>query len=29
MPTAALAVIGFAGDNWRKLHAHGGRLERL
>jgi phosphohistidine phosphatase len=29
MPTAALAVIDFAHDNWRKLHAHGGRLERF
>ena len=29
MPTAALAVIDFAGENWRKLHAHGGRLERF
>jgi phosphohistidine phosphatase len=29
MPTAALAVIDFAGDNWRKLHSHGGRLERF
>ena len=29
MPTAALAVIDFAGENWRKLHDHGGRLERF
>ncbi len=29
MPTAALAVIDFAGKDWRKLHPHGGRLERF
>ena len=29
LPTAALAVIDFAGENWRKLHARGGRLERF
>jgi phosphohistidine phosphatase len=29
LPTAGLVVIEFAGENWRKLHAHGGRLERF
>lgn len=29
LPTTGLVVIGFAGDDWRKLHARGGRLERL
>jgi phosphohistidine phosphatase len=29
MPTAALAVIDFVGKDWRKLHPHGGRLERF
>jgi len=29
MPTAALAVIDFAAQDWRKLHPHGGRLERF
>jgi phosphohistidine phosphatase len=29
LPTAGLAVIDFAGKDWRKLHAHGGRLERF
>jgi phosphohistidine phosphatase len=29
LPTSGLAVIDFAGKNWRKLHPHGGRLERL
>jgi phosphohistidine phosphatase len=29
LPTSGLAVIDFAGDDWRKLHAHGGRLERF
>jgi phosphohistidine phosphatase len=29
MPTSGLAVIEFAGDDWRKLHHHGGRLERF
>jgi phosphohistidine phosphatase len=29
LPTAGLAVIDFAVENWRKLHAHGGRLERF
>ena len=29
MPTSGLAVIEFAGNDWRKLHAHGGRLERF
>jgi phosphohistidine phosphatase len=29
LPTAGLAVIDFAGNDWRKLHAHGGRLERF
>ena len=27
LPTSGLAVIDFAGDAWRKLHPHGGRLE--
>ena len=26
LPTSGLVVIDFAGDDWRKLHAHGGRL---
>ena len=29
LPTAGLAVIDFAADSWRKLHAQGGRLERF
>jgi len=29
LPTAGLAVIDFAGDDWHKLHPHGGRLERF
>jgi phosphohistidine phosphatase len=29
LPTAGLVVIDFAGRSWRKLHAHGGRLERF
>jgi phosphohistidine phosphatase len=29
LPTAALVVIDFAGDNWRTLHFHSGRLERF
>ena len=29
LPTAGLVVIDFAGDEWRKLHPHGGRLERF
>jgi phosphohistidine phosphatase len=29
LPTAGLAVIDFAGKDWRKLHPHGGRLERF
>ena len=29
LPTAGLAVIDFAGDSWRTLHVHGGRLERF
>jgi phosphohistidine phosphatase len=29
LPTSGLAVIDFAGDSWRKLHPHGGRLERF
>jgi phosphohistidine phosphatase len=29
LPTAGLAVIDFAGDNWHTLHFHGGRLERF
>ena len=29
LPTSGLAVIDFAGDNWRKLHPQGGRLERF
>ena len=29
LPTAGLVVIDFAADDWRKLHAHGGRLERF
>jgi phosphohistidine phosphatase len=28
-PTAALAVIDFAGNDWRRLHPEGGRLERF
>jgi phosphohistidine phosphatase len=26
LPTSGLVVIDFAGDDWRKLHARGGRL---
>jgi phosphohistidine phosphatase len=29
LPTTGLAVIDFAGRDWRKLHPHGGRLERF
>ena len=29
LPTAGLVVIDFAGKDWRKLHPHGGRLERF
>ena len=29
MPTCGLAVIDFAGKDWRKLHAHAGRLEHF
>jgi len=29
MPTSGLAMIEFAGGDWRKLHPHGGRLERF
>jgi phosphohistidine phosphatase len=29
LPTTGLAVIDFAGKDWRKLHARGGRLERF
>ena len=29
LPTSGLAVIDFAAADWRKLHAHGGRLERF
>jgi len=29
LPTSGLVVIDFAGDNWRRLHPRGGRLERF
>jgi phosphohistidine phosphatase len=29
LPTSGLAVIEFAGEDWGKLHPHGGRLERF
>jgi phosphohistidine phosphatase len=29
LPTTGLAVIDFPGKDWRKLHPHGGRLERF
>ena len=29
LPTSGLAVIDFAGDDWGKLHARSGRLERF
>jgi phosphohistidine phosphatase len=29
LPTAGLVVVDFAAGNWRKLHAHAGRLERF
>ncbi|MPZ40202.1 MAG: histidine phosphatase family protein [Rhizobiales bacterium] len=29
LPTAGLAVIDFAGDDWDKVHPQGGRLERF
>ncbi len=29
LPTSGLAVIDFAGRDWRKVHPHGGRLERF
>jgi phosphohistidine phosphatase len=28
-PTAALAAISFAADDWRAVHPHGGRLEHF
>ena len=28
-PTAGLVVIDIAADDWRKTHAHGGRLDRF
>lgn len=28
-PTAALAAIGFAAEDWNSVHAHGGRLEHF
>jgi phosphohistidine phosphatase len=28
-PTSGLVIIDFAFDDWRKLHAQGGRLERF
>jgi phosphohistidine phosphatase len=28
-PTATLAVIGFAGEDWGSVHMRGGRLERF
>ena len=29
LPTSGLIVIDFAGNDWRKLHPKGGRLERF
>lgn len=29
LPTAALVVIDIAADDWRKVHPHGGRLDRF
>ena len=29
LPTSGLAVIEFAGDDWARLHPHGGRLDRF
>jgi phosphohistidine phosphatase len=29
LPTSGLAVIDFAGKDWRKVHPRGGRLERF
>jgi phosphohistidine phosphatase len=29
LPTSGLVVIDFAGEDWRKLHPKGGRLERF
>ena len=29
LPTSGLALIDFTTSDWRKLHAHGGRLERF
>jgi phosphohistidine phosphatase len=29
LPTAALVVVDFAGENWQSLHVHSGRLERF
>jgi phosphohistidine phosphatase len=29
LPTSGLAVIDFPGKDWRRLHVHGGRLERF
>jgi phosphohistidine phosphatase len=29
LPTSGLVVIEFAGDDWRKLHPQGGRIERF
>ena len=29
LPTAGLVVIDFAGNDWGKVHPHGGRLERF
>ena len=29
LPTSGLAVIDFAGKDWRKVHPHSGRLERF
>jgi phosphohistidine phosphatase len=29
LPTSGLVVIDFTGDDWRKLHPQGGRLERF
>jgi phosphohistidine phosphatase len=29
LPTAGLVVIDFASDDWSRLHAHAGRIERF
>jgi phosphohistidine phosphatase len=29
LPTSGLAVVDFAARSWRKLHDHGGRLDRF